>query len=192
MIRIILGILAGFIAWSIIWVGSDQVLISSLDWYRHHQEGFALAMVNNAPFEASTTILIMNLVRSVITSLMAGFIASYVSSLSGRIPIVVGGTLFLLIIFVGFRTAFQSEDSLPVFGGGLLMVFLTVSLAYFSKFLIKDNLRAALVLSILLLLVGVLVEIIAWRYLPIWYHFLFLFLLIPATLAGGKLKRFSN
>jgi hypothetical protein len=135
MIRIILGIIAGFIAWSIIWVGSDQVLISSLDWYRQHQEGFALAMVNNAPFEANTTILIMNLVRSVITSFMAGYLAAVIAG---------------------------------------------------------ENRRSTLILGVMLLLVGIMVEVIAWRYLPIWYHFLFLFLLIPVTVAGGKVKRFNN
>jgi hypothetical protein len=41
----------------------------------------------------------------------------------------------------------------------------------------------------LLFLFGLMVQIVAWRYIPIWYHFLFLFLLIPVTIAGGKLRK---
>jgi hypothetical protein len=135
MVRIILGVIAGFIAWSIIWVGSDQVLISTLDWYGKHQLDFQKAMFNKEPFEPSKTILIMNIVRSVITSFMAGFLAAVIAG---------------------------------------------------------ENRRSTLILGVLLLAVGIFVEIIAWNYLPIWYHALFLLLLIPVTIAGGKTKKFSN
>jgi len=131
MIRIILGVLVGFIVWSILWVGSDQVLVSTLGWYRDHQLGFQKAMFNGEPFQASTTVLIMNLVRSVIVSLISGYLAALVAG---------------------------------------------------------ENKRSPLILGIILLLFGIMVEAIAWRYLPIWYHFLFLFLLIPVTIAGGKLR----
>jgi hypothetical protein len=135
MVRIILGVIAGFIGWSIIWVGSDQVLINLFGWYKAHQEGFAAAMFNKEPFEASSTVLIMNIVRSVITSFMAGYLTAFIAG---------------------------------------------------------ENRRSTIALGVILLIVGILVEVMTWNYLPIWYHFLFLFLLIPATIAGGKLKKFSN
>jgi len=135
MIRIVLGVIAGFIAWSIIWVGSDQVLVMSLDWYRDHQNAFQKAVFNKEPFDPSTTILCMNIIRSVVTSLICGFLTAIIAG---------------------------------------------------------ENRRSPLVLGIVLLVVGILVEIVAWNYLPIWYHLVFLFLLIPATIAGGKIKRFSN
>ena len=44
MVRIILGVIAGFIAWSILWVGTDAVLMMlSTGWYGAHQEAFQLA-----------------------------------------------------------------------------------------------------------------------------------------------------
>ena len=135
MVRIILGIIAGFVAWSIIWVGSDQVLVSSLDWYRQNQEGFAAAMFNKTAFEPNSTVLIMNIVRSIITSFMAGYLTAVIAG---------------------------------------------------------ENRRSTLVLGVILLAVGIMVEVMAWHYLPIWYHVLFLLLLIPVTIAGGKLKKFSN
>jgi hypothetical protein len=132
MVRVILGIIAGFIAWSIVWVGSDQLLITSMDWYAAHQLAFQKAMVNKSAFEPLGTILVMNIVRSVITSIIAGFIAAFVSG---------------------------------------------------------ENRRSTLGLGIILLLVGLMVEIVAWNYLPIWYHLIFLVLLIPMTILGGKLRK---
>lgn len=134
MLRIILGVIVGFIVWSIIWVGSDQVLISSIDWYGEHYHGLEKAMFNKTPFSPLMTVLIMNLVRSMIVTLIAGYMAALVAN---------------------------------------------------------ENKRSPLVLGIILLIFGVIVEVMYWNYLPIWYHFVFLFLLIPVSVAGGKLKKFS-
>ena len=131
MVRIILGVIAGFIAWSILWVGSDQILIATLDWYGEHQSAFKDALTNGGSFQASTTILVMNLVRSVIISLIAGYLAALIAN---------------------------------------------------------ENRRAPLALGILLLLFGIMVQAIAWRYIPIWYPLLFLGLLVPVTIVGGKLR----
>ncbi|NOT47932.1 MAG: hypothetical protein HOP17_09330 [Acidobacteria bacterium] len=132
MIRIILGVIVGFVVWSILWVGSDQVLINaSKDWYGAHQFGLEKAMYNGEPFVADTTILIVGLLRSVIFSLMAGFLAAFIAN---------------------------------------------------------ENSKAPFALGVVLLLVGIGVQVAVWKYIPIWYHFLFLFLLIPVTVAGGRLR----
>jgi len=135
MIRIILGVIVGFIAWTIIWIGSDQFLINALDWYSRHHMAFTAAVVNHAAFEADQTVLIMNIARSLIASLLAGYLTAVVAG---------------------------------------------------------ENRRSTIALGVVLLIVGVVFETIAWNYLPIWYHLLFLVLLIPVTIAGGKLKRFSR
>lgn len=134
MVRIILGVIAGFIAWSILWVGGDQVLINTIGWYGEHQNAFEKAFTNKDPFQADTTVLGMNIVRSVITSLIAGYLTAIVAN---------------------------------------------------------ENRKSTLILGILLLLFGAAVEIAAWNYLPVWYHAVFLVLLIPVTIAGGKLKKFA-
>ena len=133
MVKIVLGVIAGFVAWSILWVGSDQLLMTaSANWYGAHQLGFEKAYINGEPFTADTTILLMHIVRSIIISIMSGFLAAVVAG---------------------------------------------------------ENRRAPLILGILLLLFGLVVEIVAWNYLPVWYHIVFLVLLIPMTLLGGKLKQ---
>jgi hypothetical protein len=101
-------------------------------WYGAHQHGLEDAFMNQMPFAVDSTILIMHLVREVIITLIAGFIAALVA---------------------------------------------------------RENSRSTLGLGILLLLVGILVEATAWNYLPIWYHLVFLVLLIPVTISGGKLRK---
>jgi hypothetical protein len=131
MVRIILGVVVGFIVWSVVWLGSDQVLITmSKSWYGQHQFAIEDAKLNDAPFMADSTIVIIGLVRGLIASLMAGFIAAFIA-------------------------------------GG--------------------NRKAPLILGFLLLVVGAAVEIYYWNYLPVWYHAIFLLLLIPMTVIGGKL-----
>lgn len=135
MVKIVLGVIAGFIAWSIIWVGSDQVLMmASPSWYGAHQLGFEKAMVNQEPFTADTTILFMHLARAIVITLMSGFLAAFVSG---------------------------------------------------------ENRRAPLILGVILLLVGITVQMMAWNYIPVWYHLVFLALLIPVSVIGGKLKQVS-
>ena len=80
MLKIVLGVIAGFVAWSVLWIGSDQVLImASPGWYAIHQDNFQLAMENQDQFKPDTTILIMNLVRAAIISIMSGFLAAFIA-----------------------------------------------------------------------------------------------------------------
>ncbi len=133
MVRIILAVIVGFLAWSILWVGTDSVLRSlSPDWYGAHQAGLESAMTNTTPFAVDSTILIISLIRSIIISLMAGFLTAVIAG---------------------------------------------------------ENRRSTLWLGILLFLVGGFVQAMAWNYIPVWYHVLFLGLLIPSTILGGWLRK---
>lgn len=48
--------------------------------------------------------------------------------------------------------------------------------------------RAVAILAGLQLLLGIMIEVSAWSLTPAWYHLVFLTLLIPATLFGGRLR----
>jgi hypothetical protein len=135
MLRLILGVVVGFVAWSILWVGSNEVLVTmSPDWWGAHQTAFERAWTNKEAFTADATIMIVNLLRSFAISIISGFLAAVVAN---------------------------------------------------------ESKRTTLVLGVLLLLFGIFVQVSAWSLIPIWYHFLFLFMLIPMTIAGGKLKSSS-
>ncbi|HMQ03790.1 MAG TPA: hypothetical protein PKD26_07730 [Pyrinomonadaceae bacterium] len=132
MVRIILGVIIGFTVWSILWIGSDQVLINLFrDWYGAHQFEMERAYYNQTPFTADSTILAISIVRSIIFSIMSGFLAAVVSG---------------------------------------------------------ENQRAPLLLGILLLVFGLLVQISMWSLAPVWYHVIFLVLLVPMAVAGGRFK----
>jgi uncharacterized membrane protein YeaQ/YmgE (transglycosylase-associated protein family) len=133
MLRVVLGVIAGFIAWSILWLGSDQVLMMiSPGWYGAHQLAFQKAMFNKTEFTPENTILGMHLLRAVIITLMCGFLAAVIA---------------------------------------------------------RGNRNAPLGLGILLFTFGAFVQAVAWSYLPVWYHIIFLALLIPMSILGGRLKR---
>jgi hypothetical protein len=133
MLRIILGIVVGFIAWSIIWVGSDALIASfSPDWWRAQKSAMELAVYNGEMFRTSTTIYVLDLVRTGIASIMAGFLTTIVAG---------------------------------------------------------ENRRSTVVLGIVLLVVGCLVQYHVFNVFPLWYHIIFLVLLIPLTILGGKMKQ---
>ncbi len=135
MLRIILAVIIGFVAWSILWVGSDQVLRSvSPEWYGRHQAAVEVAAFNNEPFESDATISLISLLRSVLFSIMAGFLTAIIAG---------------------------------------------------------ENRSSTLILGIVLLVVGLIFQIFGWNYFPVWYHLLFLALLVPMTILGGKLRTSS-
>ncbi|MEZ5427621.1 MAG: hypothetical protein R2747_15230 [Pyrinomonadaceae bacterium] len=64
----------------------------------------------------------------------------------------------------------------------------SVLAGYLSVSVARKRVEAAYLLGLLLLLVGILMHALTWEHLPLWYHFLFWFMLIPMTVLGGKLR----
>lgn len=135
MLKIVLGVIAGFVAWSIIWVGSDAVLSTAWADYGEHQTRAMLALVNSESFAADNTIMAVRLVISIIATLMSGFLAAFIAG---------------------------------------------------------ENRRAPLALGVILLLVGIAVQFGAWNVMPVWFHVIFLLLLLPMSILGGKLKKTAS
>ena len=50
------------------------------------------------------------------------------------------------------------------------------------------GMRAVWILAGLQLALGVFFEISSWDLLPVWYHLVFLALIVPATVHGGRLR----
>jgi hypothetical protein len=132
MVRIILGAIAGFIVWSILWLGSDAIFsVISADWGETSSD-FREAVANKTPYTLSSTVLIALLIKSLIISIISGYFAALVAG---------------------------------------------------------ENTKSTIAAGILLLLFGIFIQITHWNYMPLWYHFLFLFLLIPMTILGGKFRK---
>ncbi len=123
MLKIILGVVVGFIVWSIIWVGGEALI-------RAIAPGSAVP--SDITYFDSTGVLLGYLVRSIIASILAGLSAVLVAAEVSKTPLILG---------------------------------------------------------VVLLIVGIMVQASAWSVLPVWYHLVFLVLLIPMTILGGKLKK---
>ena len=107
MIRIILGAIVGFFAWSFVWVGSEKIMSAIWPaWYGAHQVAFEAAIANHGQFTPDTRILLMNIVRGAIVSAMAGFLAALIAGENKRAPLILGILLLafdLLIVILSWR-----------------------------------------------------------------------------------------
>ena len=111
MVRIILGAIAGFIAWSIIWVGSEKALSAIWpQWYGAHQVAFEAAVKNGGAFTADTTILLMNIVRGSIVSVLSGFLAALIAGENRRSPLI----LVVLLVAFGLVIVAMSWNYVPL------------------------------------------------------------------------------
>jgi hypothetical protein len=97
MIRMILAVIVGFFAWSIMWVGSERLLsIASPDWFGAHQVAFEKATLNKEAYTPDTTILILNVVRGTIVTIITGFLTALISRENRRSTVILG---ILLVAF---------------------------------------------------------------------------------------------
>ncbi|MBE0567622.1 MAG: hypothetical protein IH621_16825 [Krumholzibacteria bacterium] len=86
------------------------------------------------------------------------------------------------------------EDA-AVASTGVLLLFLAVSVVgslvsgWVAALVARESAgRAVPILAAILLGTGLVFEIGGWSLAPAWYHVLFLLLLVPATLAGARLR----
>ena len=111
MIRIILGIIVGFIAWSIVWIGSDALMQSfSPTWWGAQKDAMALAVVNNESYRTATLITVIDLVRSVVASVMAGFLTAVIAGENRRSPLILG----IILLIVGVAVQIHLWNVYPV------------------------------------------------------------------------------
>lgn len=121
MVRIILGVVAGFIAWSILWIGSDQVLMSlSPGWYGAHQLDLEKAMFNQTEFVPNTTILVMQIVRSIIISIVSGYLAAVVAGENNRTALILG----VLLLAFGLMVQVMTWNYIPAWYHAIFLLLL--------------------------------------------------------------------
>jgi len=101
MVRIILGVIVGFVVWTILWLGSEQTLSALLpDWWGAHQLAFERATVNGEPFTADTTILAVNVLRGAIITVISGFVAALIAAENRKSTLILGILLLAFGLFV--------------------------------------------------------------------------------------------
>ncbi len=90
MVRIILGVIVGFIVWSILWVGFDAILRAV--WSNYNQSAETMNF--------NSSMLIVPLVISAIVSIISGYLAALISRENSISPIILGVLLLIVGIFV--------------------------------------------------------------------------------------------
>jgi F0F1-type ATP synthase assembly protein I len=111
MLRIVLGVISGFITWLIAWVGSEKIL--SAIWaegFGAHQRAFEEAIKNGGQFTADTTMLLTHIVVGSIVSVMSGFLAALIAGENIRAPLVLG----FLLVALGLVKAVMSWPYVPI------------------------------------------------------------------------------
>ncbi len=111
MVRIVLAVIGGFLAWPIMWVGNEQLLSAMWpEWYGVHQLAFQAAIENGGPFTANTTLLLIHLVLGSIVSVTSGFLAALIAGENRRAPLVLG----FLLLALGVMKAVLSWPYVPM------------------------------------------------------------------------------
>jgi hypothetical protein len=110
MLRIVLGVVGGFIAWLIVWVGVEKTLSAIWPAFGVHQRAFEEAVKNGGQYTADTTMLLTHIVLGSIVSVMAGSLAALIAGENSRAPLIVG----FLLLALGILKAVMSWQYVPI------------------------------------------------------------------------------
>jgi len=110
MLRIILGVSAGFISWLVVWLGSEKILSAGWPAFGANQKAFEEAIKNGGEYTADTTMLLTHLVLGSVVSVMAGIFAALIARENTSAPLVVG----ILLLALGLLKAFMSWRYAPI------------------------------------------------------------------------------
>ena len=103
-----------------------------------------------------------------------------------------GGHVPIASAFPDEFSAFDEGGSLTATGPLALSLALSVLCSLVGGFVtakIANRSGAVVVLAVLLLITGIGVQAGAWARMPLWYHIPFLILLLPVTIASGRLAK---
>ena len=118
--RIVIGVIVGFIVWSIVWVGSEQTLGRFWAEFGAHSIEAEKALTNNTALDTSPTIAFVNLIRSFLTSMIAGYLAALTAGEYKRSTMILG----VILIAVGIAVEYFFWNLAPAWYHILFVLFL--------------------------------------------------------------------
>lgn len=113
MLRIVLGVIGGFIGWMVLFIGIEKIISAVWPAFGGNQKAFEDAIKNGAGssgFTADTTMLLTQLAMGVLASLLAGYLAALVAGENSKAPLIAG----CLLLLVGIAKAAMSWQYVPV------------------------------------------------------------------------------
>lgn len=118
--KIVIGVIVGFIVWSIVWVGSEPTLGKFWPEYASHSIDVEKALTNGTAVETNSVIAIANLIRSFLTSMIAGYLAALVAGEFKRSTMILG----IILVAVGIAVEFMFWNVAPAWYHILFVLFL--------------------------------------------------------------------
>ena len=110
MLRIILGVVGGFISWIILWVVSEKIISAIWPAFGEHQRAFTEVIKNGGQFTADTGALLTHIVLGSIVSVLAGALAALIAGENSRAPLFAG----CLLLAMGLMKAYMSWPYVPI------------------------------------------------------------------------------
>ena len=110
MLRIVLGVISGFIGWLIAWFAGEKILSAIWPAFGVHQRAFEEVIKNGGQFTANSTMLLTHIVLGAIVSVMAGSVAALIARGNTRAPLILGFVLLAL----GLLKAVMSWQYVPI------------------------------------------------------------------------------
>ena len=134
MLRIVLGVIGGFIAWLFVWVGVEKVLSAIWPAFGVHQAAFQAAIEDGGQFTANSTMLVVHIVLGSIVSVISGALASLIAGENSKAPLIVG----FLLLLMGIAKAVMSWQCVPIWYHVIFTAIL-VPMAILGGKLISNN-----------------------------------------------------
>lgn len=121
MVRIILGVIAGFVAWSMVWIGGEPMAAylwpAGLGTYVNEVEQ---ARATGATLSPAPAIVLIYLIRSFLTSIIGGYIAALVAGEYRRSTMILG----VILVAVGAAVEYMFWNLAPTWYHILFVLFL--------------------------------------------------------------------
>jgi hypothetical protein len=112
MLRIVLGVIGGFISWMFLFIGIEKIISAIWPAFGASQKAFEEAIKNGGAsgFTADATMLFTQLAFGSIVSVVAGYLAALIAGENSRAPLFAG----ILLLLMGFAKAVMSWQYVPV------------------------------------------------------------------------------
>jgi hypothetical protein len=114
---------------------------------------------------------------------------------------VIAGAAVWAVLWIGgtraaqaaFPSALAEGQPITHVGALLGLILYSVPLSILAGYITatvmgRDPMPVVWVLAVLQLIFGIIAEVSAWNLVPLWYHIVFLALVVPATAYGGKMR----
>jgi hypothetical protein len=121
MLKMVLGIIVGFVVWTVLWVGSHALFAAlSPNWFGKMGTDMADAAGKGIPYQVDSTILILILIESFIVSIISGYVTAAIANENVLSTFILG----ILLLLVGILIQASIWNYMPLWYHLPFLIFL--------------------------------------------------------------------